>query len=198
MIEFRPALLTSLKHYSGRNSPPTSWPASSSASWPCRWRSPSASHRAFHRKRHHHGHHRRLPHIGARRQSRTDRRPHRCIHRDRLWHHPTVRHRGTDRRHDHGGRIPDPAGTLPPGDDHQIHSLPDRRRFHQRYRRDDLHHADQGSVRPRPRNAGRLRREVDSLLPEFRDDRPLGNGRRRYQRRHHRPHARFSKRYPVR
>ena len=25
-----------------------------------------------------------------------------------------------------------------------------------------------------PRNAGRLRREVDSLLPEFRDDRPLG------------------------
>ena len=88
------------------------------------------------------------------------------------------------------GVFADPAGTLPPGDDHQIHSLPDRRRFHQRYRRDDLHHADQGSVRPHdPRNAGRLRREVDDLFPEFRDDRPLGDGRRRYQRRHHRPHA---------
>ena len=39
-------------------------------------------------------------------------------------------------------------------------------------------------------------------MPEFRDDRPLGNGRRRYQRRHHRPHApllekdtRFADRY---
>ena len=156
MIEFRPALLTSLKHYSREK-----FTADLMAgiivgivALPLAIAFGIAS--GVHRKRHHHGHHRRLPHIGARRQSRTDRRPHRCIHRDRLWHHPTVRHRGTDRRHDHGGRIPDPAGTLPPGDDHQIHSLPDRRRFHQRYRRDDLHHADQGSVRPHdPRNAGR-------------------------------------------
>ena len=78
MIEFRPALLTSLKHYSREK-----FTADLMAgiivgivALPLAIAFGIAS-GVSPEKRHHHGHHRRLPHIGARRQSRTDRRPHR-------------------------------------------------------------------------------------------------------------------------
>ena len=40
--------------------------------------------------------------------------PHRRLHRHRLRHHPTVRHRRVDRRHHHGRTLSDSTGSVPP------------------------------------------------------------------------------------
>ncbi len=57
------------------------------------------------------------------------------------------RNRGTDHRNPDGRSLPGALRSAPTRYHHQVHPLSYRGRFHERYRRNHLHHSDQGPLR---------------------------------------------------
>ena len=144
-------------------------------------RSPPAGHRLRYRiwrharTGHHHCHRGRFDYLAPRRFARTNWRPHGSVHCYYSRHHPAVWDAGPDDSDAPRGRVPYIIRALPSGHHHQVHPLPHRGGFHQRYRADNLHHAGEGPLRLDHRRcrACRLHLQVGLLCAELREHRPV-------------------------